>query len=320
MAVNRYRAASLSAGSKATYRTHLKTYVEFCQKLRILTVPISDDDLARYAAFLAEKLAFSSIQQYLNVVRLLHVENNLPNPLTNNWKLQSVMMGIKRVHGNPIKHKEPITPSLLLSVKQLLDLSQTPHAAFWAAALMMFFGLLRRSNVLCQSMSSFKPSCHLSRSDFTVYKWGVAVTVRWSKTIQCQERVLFVPLIALPKHPLCPVQALLHYFKLTPNAPLHGPAFVIPCITGGVVPLTPPDFVSRLRSCLLRLGHQPSHYAAHSFRRGGASWALQCGLAPDVVRVLGDWRSDAYLAYIDIPLSSRVKMAQTFGGKLPASV
>ena len=60
-----------------------------------------------------------------------------------------------------------------------------------------------------------------------------------------------------------------------------------------------------------------AHYAAHSFRRGRATWALQCGLATDVVRVLGDWKSDAYLAYIDIPLSSRVTYAQSLARCLP---
>ena len=319
MAVTRYRAASLASSSKATYRTHLKTYLEFCQRLCILPVPATNDNLARYAAFLAEKLAFPSIQQYLNVVRLLHIENDLPNPLEDNWKLHSVLMGIKRVKGNPVKHKEPITPSILLSIRQLLDLSLLPHAAFWAAALIMFFGLLRRSNVLCSSVSAFKPACHLSRSDFVVYNWGVAISVRWSKTIQCQERILFIPLLTLPKHPLCPVQALLHYLKLTPSAPISGPAFVIPRKQGGFSPLTPADFVSRLRSCLHRLELCPSHFAAHSFRRGGASWALQCGLAPDVVRILGDWKSDTYLSYIDLPLSARVKMAQTFSHRLPSS-
>lgn len=318
LAVSRYRAASLSAGSKATYKTHLKSYLDFCQRLQILPVPATGDNLARYAAFLAEKLAFSSIQQYLNVIRLLHIENDLPNPLENNWKLHSVLMGIKRIKGNVVKHKEPITPSMLLSIRSFLDLSIVSDAAFWAAALILFFGLLRRSNVLISSFAAFKPACHLTRSDFIVYKWGVALTVRWSKTIQCQERVLFVPLLTLPKHPLCPVTALLHYLTLTSSAPIDGPAFVLPRGTHGFVPFTPTDFVSRLRSLLARLGQCPGHFAAHSFRRGGASWALQCGMPPDIVRVLGDWRSDTYLKYIDIPLTSRVKFAQTFSKTLPS--
>ena len=208
---------------------------------------------------------------------------------------------------------------MLLSIRQLLNISSVSDAAFWAAALVLFFGLLRRSNVLISSFSAFKPACHLSRSDFIVYKWGVALTVRWSKTIQCQERVLYVPLIALPNHPLCPVTALLHYLSLTSSAPINGPAFVLPRGSHGFVPFTPMDFVSRLRSYLARLGQCPGHFAAHSFRRGGASWALQCGMAPDVVRVLGDWRSDTYLQYIDIPLISRVKMAQTFSKSLPSA-
>ena len=104
-----------------------------------------------------------------------------------------------------------------------------------------------------------------ARADFAVYKWGVAITVRWSK------RVLYVPvpLLKLSGHPLCPVTALVHYLQLTASAPIDGPAFVLPSdkSTGDYVPFTPDNFVSHLRSCLQHLGHPPSHYAAHSFRR-----------------------------------------------------
>ena len=197
-------------------------------------------------------------------------------------------MGIKCIKGNAVKHKEPVTPDLLLSIRRQLDLSNVSHAAFWAAVLVLFFELLRRSNVLVPSISAFKPACHLSRADFTVFKWGLAVTIRWSKTIQCQERVLYVPLLSLPDHPLCPVKALLTFMKLTRSASASGPAFVLPR-GSGFVALTPDIFVAHLRSCLRSIGLSPDHYAAHSFRRGGATWALQCGLATDVVRVLGDW-------------------------------
>ncbi len=167
--------------------------MEFCSRFRFAPIPASSDNLARYAAFLAERLCFASIQQYLNVVRLLHLENNLPNPLSNNWRLQSVLMGIKRVKGNSVTHKEPITPAFLLSIRRQLDLSIVFHAAFWAVALLLFFGLLRRSNVLCTSVTQFQPSRHLRRKDFVVYDWGIAVTIRWSKTIQCHEKVLYIP-------------------------------------------------------------------------------------------------------------------------------
>ena len=181
-----------------------------------------------------------------------------------------------------------------------------------------FFGLFRKSNVLTASLSAFSKEKHLCRSDFIIFEWGVEVIVRWTKTIQCHERILRVPLLALPGHPLCPVSALVTYLRITSSALHDGPAFVIPGRKeSSFVPYTPAMFLRRLRALLSRIGEDPTHYATHSFRRGGASWALQCGLPAEVVRLLGDWRSDAYLAYIDIPRSSRLQMAHVFANSLP---
>jgi integrase len=282
-----------------------------------VAVPVSSVTLCRYVAYLAERLGFASIAQYINIIRLLHLECGYPNPLSSDHALHSVLQGIKRVKGNHVHHKEPITPALLLSVRRQLDLSNVHNSAFWAACLLLFFGLFRKSNVLVSSLKDFNRLKHLSREDLTFHSWGISVIVRWSKTIQCQERILHVPLIALPGHPLCPVTALINYIRLSVGASLSGPAFTVPGRGNCLIPLSSRTFTTRLRSLLSACGVPPEHFATHSFRRGGATWALQCGLPPDVVRMLGDWRSDAYLKYIDLPLGSRVTMAKTFACSLP---
>lgn len=43
----------------------------------------------------------------------------------------------------------------------------------------------------------------------------------------------------------------------------------------------------------------PQNYASHSFWRGSATWALQCGVPGEIVQQMGDWKSSAYLAYLD---------------------
>ena len=45
---------------------------------------------------------------------------------------------------------------------------------------------------------------------------------------------------------------------------------------------------------LRKLLRPDKQFAGHSFRRGGASFALQAGLPTDVIMLFGDWHSDAY--------------------------
>ena len=107
---------------------------------------------------------------------------------------------------------------------------------------------------------------HLRREDVLAYSWGLALKIRWSKTIQFRERELLVPLPHLPGHPLDPTQAIRKAFQVTAKAPAGGPAFVFP---GSLASFTPTKFATMLNTALKKLGLDPSAYSGHSFRRGG---------------------------------------------------
>jgi hypothetical protein len=176
------------------------------------------------------------------------------------------------------------------------------------------FGLFRKSNVLCPS-GIFIPSKHLCRADFLVHTWGIEITVKWSKTIQCRERKLSVPIPYIPGHPLCPVSAVIQAFQLSQGAPGLGPAFIYPAMHG-FESLRYPRFIKMLRDFLTRLGLNPKQYAGHSFRRGGATFALQAGIPSDIIMQLGDWKSDAYRAYLEVPLHFKAACVSKVAGAL----
>ena len=246
----------------------------------------------------------------------MHLEQGLPNPLEENHRLQLLLRGVRRVKGDSTTRKLPITPLLLLKIRSVLDLQDPNSTVFWAACLTTFFGMLRRSNVL--PTPPFSDTKHLHREDVLAYSWGLALEICWSKTIQFRERELLVPLPHLPGHPLDPTQAIRKAFQVTAKAPAGGPAFVFP---GSLASFTPTKFATMLNTALKKLGLDPSAYSGHSFRRGGggATWALESNLPPDAIKLLGDWKSDAYMAYIEIPLKSWVKYAFNMSRLLPTS-
>ena len=59
----------------------------------------------------------------------------LPNPLANNWPLQSLLTGIKRVKGQPPAQKLPITPDILLRIYDKLNMRSSFDVSFWAVCL-----------------------------------------------------------------------------------------------------------------------------------------------------------------------------------------
>ncbi len=269
-------------------------------------MPISTMNVCRYAAYLAgvKQLSANSVPKYLNIIRVLHKEMGFPNPMQECWFLEHVMRGIKKDHGVCVKKKLPITPSILLQLRGLLDMDAPVNVVFWAVCLVLFFGLLRKSNALVSG--DFSAQKHLCRGDIFAHVWGLHLVLRWTKTIQDKSRVLQIPLPRISGHPLCPATAVVHALHNSQGADLHGPAFCY-MVGGRAVPLTYPVFVKMLKCHLGKLGFPAAQYSGHSFRRGGASWALANNVPGEFIQMLGDWKSQAYREYLDVPLVTKAK-------------
>ena len=130
----------------------------------------------------------------------------------------------------------------------------------WAAALVMFYGMLRRSNVL-SCKTSFDPTKHLRRDDI-VFDQRCPDQYK-TKTIQYHERNLQIPLPRVTNDPLCPVNAIFRAFYVTSGIPGNGPAFC-KSFKGRLQPLGPNVFVSRIREILSACGLQ-AEFLIHIF-------------------------------------------------------
>ena len=92
----------------------------------------------------------------------------------------------------------------------------------------------------------------------------------------------------------CPIQFLLDYLNCRGNSP--GPLFIL-----GGIPVPRRFFCGLLAMAINRCGLNPARYKGHSFRIGAASHAAERGMSDAQIRVLGRWKSNAFLRYIRIP-------------------
>jgi hypothetical protein len=84
------------------------------------------------------------IKQYLNGVRVLHLEAGLMNPLPSFFNLERTLRGIKRVKGDVCPNRKlAVTPDILARIIRRLDLFNPGNLAFVAALLVAFFGFFR---------------------------------------------------------------------------------------------------------------------------------------------------------------------------------
>lgn len=222
-----------------------------------------------------------------------------------------VKRGIKRSLGSPPLQKLPITPEILLKIKQQLDFSLARDKAFWCACLLAFYSFLRKASLLPKSAHS--PGTEsLRRSDLQVDSNLIYLTVRHTKTIQFGQRVLKIPFVAQPGSLLCPVSASLNMLESLPLRCRDSsqPLFSYIDTNGNSTCLDYSSFVSLLKSCLSRAGFSSSDYSGHSFRRGGCTFAFKIGIPAPVIKLRGDWKSNAYERYVTLDDTVNVQCAQ----------
>jgi len=70
------------------------------------------------------------------------------------------------------------------------------------------------------------------------------------------------------------------------------------------------QFIQCLRSMLSKCGYETNLFSGHSLRRVGATWAFSKGVKTEMVKHHGDWKSDAYLVYIEFLMSQKLETIQ----------
>ena len=110
------------------------------------------------------------------------MEAGLENPVQCHY-ISSILRGTRRVLGQGVKSKLPITPRILADIFTMLDFSTSLDVVFWAVCLVAFFTFFRKSNLLAPSPACFDPERHLSRHHISFSEGGAVIQVNWSKTI-----------------------------------------------------------------------------------------------------------------------------------------
>ena len=314
------RGAYLAPNSNRAYLTGKKAFVHFMQEYRYAPIlPASDFHLSLFVVYEVHvrKNLVSTAKQYLFGIRALHLEHGYPwTPWADRFPIYQALRGCKRIFSESEDRAPPkleITFQILkdlsdviLGSANLLKLTRKNQLTLWAVCLVAFFGLLRKDNVTVAKASSFNPNRCLLRSDFTIAANVMLVKLRWSKVIQFSDRFHSIPYCRTGTA-LCPVSAVENCFRMTDSTE-EGPAFSWEIRRNKCSPLTHATFISNVKRAVHFTGRDPQRYSGISFRRGGASTAADLGGNHELIKELGDWKSDAYLRYVRRPTIDRLSL------------
>ena len=100
-----------------------------------------------------------------------------------------------------------MTPQILQDMYKEIAVTIPVDVTYWCLFLFMFFLMARKSNMVPVSLTEFDPHKQLLRQDEVIFKEILLVFVKWSKTNHSGNRLLKIPLTAIPGSILCPVKA-----------------------------------------------------------------------------------------------------------------
>lgn len=291
----------------STRKSQWKKYIEFCNSHGLLALPASYLTVARFMTYLARFCKFTTINNYLSSIIVLHKYHGHPAGFRETFYMQLVIKGLKRILGDEPRQSIPLTPEQLLACHKTVALKSTLEVACWAAVVLCFRTLLRKSNVLPDTASALKLSHLVLRKDVRFHSWGMTVTVYSSKTIQFRERNLEIPVFKIDGSPLCAVELLRQHWMGFPAEP-DSPLFLKINKKNEVTPLLYRDVLNQLKDWVARIRLSPTKVGLHSLRRSGATFMCRLGIPLSDIKCMGDWRSLAVLEYLITPMSRKLQI------------
>lgn len=302
---------AFAQGTFKNLQAQWKIFEQFCGEVADVNFPVDTADLMIYMQYLSNKMkAPQTVSNYVNGLRVLHALCDHKTDVFYSLEVKLLSRAIKRSKLHKVKQAAPITVEILLRMSVVVDFKLADEQVIWAAVLLMFFAMLRSSNLVPKSQDSFDSDKQLCKNDIILSPDVMVVIIRWSKVIQFAQREYHIPILPIADSRLCPVYAVSRLLQLN-RASKSKSLFVFPSKKSKFVQLTYGRVLSQLKRWIKAIGLDESQYSLHSLRRGSATLAFRCHIPGELIKTLGDWSSDAYLRYLDISVNQRCDVAHT---------
>ena len=221
-----------------------------------------------------------------------------------------LMRGYKRILGNSHNSKLPMTPGLLIKTRQIICNDTGSNINFrlaaWAAILTGFYYFLRKSNI---TVTPFTKNMFqiITKSDISIATSHIWIKTHWSKTNNFRDRSSLHATKVMPGSPLCLAKALSDTFKANDISPTdHAFAYKS---NHKLLYMRDSTLQTYFKHVLSKAGVDPTSYSLHSLRSGGATFAFQFGPPSEAIKHRGDWKSLAYLRYIEFGKEAKAQVA-----------
>ena len=292
-----------------TRNSQWSKYLTFCIDMGLKALPADPSTVSRFLVFLARSCKFSTINNYLSAINVLHKFYGHGIDYRQYYLIQLILKGLKRQLGTQLDQSRPFSKNQLIAMYATLDLTNDMDIILWSALIFSFRTLLRKSNVLPDTQVC---SDHIiRRKDIDFTEWGMMVHVHSSKTIQHKQYVLDIPITYVKDQRFCAVTTLEDHLRIFPKCS-DAPLFFNPKTGKPVLYRELLTFIKRLAK---DIGINDK-VGCHSLRRSGAAFLHSIGTPLEDIMSIGDWRSMAVLSYLATPMDRKRQIQDSVASDL----
>lgn len=274
------------------YSHSIKTFLAFCAKHHIpdgQIFPSSDYLICAFVASQSETVAQSTIKNYISGIRAWHIRNGYAFSRSDRLNL---LARATRPLANKKAPRPPVSIEMLLALALHLKPDVPFDACVLACATTAFWGLARLGELLPCSYNydhhtpPFPTPASISNGSLG----SLQVRLPWTKVKKWTGETIF---LAKQDNTSDPVLALNNHLSVN-NIPQSSILFTFKDAFGTSV-LLKTQFLDKCNQIWKNCGL--SQTSGHSFRIGGTSHLLICGVSPDIIKKSGRWSSDSFLRY-----------------------
>lgn len=301
VSLTRAMLSSLEPGTRKNYGAGLLRFTQFCDQHDIgedARMPASDALLAAFIARWHGEVSRSTIDTWIAGLTFWHALNGAP--WNGDRMLRAVCKAALKRQPTPRDKRPPVTIQHMYALREGLDLTSSLDSSVYGSACAAFWGARRLCELMPPTPTAFDPSRHVAKGADLKYKTLPAcgefatLPIPFTKTTTTRGALLTFP--AVEDH-TAPVPAIKHHRQVNASVPDDAPFFAYATNEDprGWAPMNREWFMARCNEVWAAAGLQT--LTGHSFRIGGATELLLRGVPPEIVQVLGGWKSQAFLEY-----------------------
>jgi len=249
----------------------------------------------------------------LTAVRSYHLKHYNVDLSKGLHRLEALSRSLGKEGARTKVKKRPVRLSMLREIRAGLSLDFFESALAWAAVALAFFGMLRVGQYAgpCRQRTLRDADIQIMCAD-RIVPWEsctdaelndareLMLVLRDAKNDQSGEGG--IRFLGLTGNSECPVAAVCAFVRRRRDMGMayqgEQPFLRRPVGSKKAAVFSEKEVTELLKSAAGRAGQQPVDYGTHSLRTGGASALHAAGVSVDVVKKLGDWKSNCVLGYM----------------------